>query len=560
MVNDAGEHDTDADADHDRNADHDTQARFACEAGNDQQDCQAHSGYQQVDPFPHGVFMVLDPLQMHVVAVVRLHVSIRIVTEPGPEPVPKTGPTSLSQYFRRHCRPPLRPQFPGLYVCYIKISTQRQLFIPMLRTELNKYDIPDCPGVYLFTKGKGKSKKILYVGKATSLRDRLRSYFDDDLIATRGPRLVDVVTQSDGLMHETTPTVLEALVREAALIREHHPVGNAMGKDDKTFLYAVITDEEIPRVLPIRGKELDFKRKVIIGAPEVSFKDAFGPFPSGYQLREALRLIRRIFPFYDTPRPVQTNGRGVVGGNRHLQAKMEFNRQIGAYPRQMDRKQYLRSIRNVCLFLSGRVKSLRQTLTKEMHRFAKEERFEEAATIRRQLFALDHVQDVSLIREEHGEEKLGPRIEAYDTAHISGTDAIGVMTVIENGVPIKTDYRTFKIRGVGGKSLNNDIASLKEVLSRRLGHLEWQLPKAFVIDGGKTHKKAAAEVLKEVGIGIPIVAVVKDERHRPREVIGSLRAGITDADAVLANSEAHRFALARHRWARSSKLRKLNGK
>lgn len=432
----------------------------------------------------------------------------------------------------------------------------------MERALLAKYDLPDCPGVYLFTRGKGKSKKILYVGKATSLRDRVRSYFDDDLIATRGPRLVDVVTQSDGLMHEPTPTVLEALVREAALIREHRPTGNSMGKDDKTFLYAVITDEDVPRVLAIRGKELNFKGKNILGAPEVPFSDAFGPFPSGYQLREALRLIRRIFPFYDTPRPIVPDGkdgvgRNVDGGNKHLRANVEFNRQIGQYPRDMDRKQYLRSIRNVCLFLSGRVKTLRQTLERDMKQFAKEERFEEAAIVRKQLFALDHVQDVSLIREEHNNEKPSPRIEAFDTAHISGTDAIGVMTVIDNGVPIKADYRTFKIRGVGAKTLNNDIASLKEILSRRLGHPEWQLPKAFVVDGGKTHKKAAEEVLKEVGVGIPVVAVVKDEKHRPREVLGSLRAGITDADAVLANSEAHRFSLARHRWARRSKLRKL---
>ncbi|MBU2330226.1 hypothetical protein KKG57_02055, partial [Patescibacteria group bacterium] len=130
-----------------------------------------------------------------------------------------------------------------------------------------------------------------------------------------------------------------------------------------------------------------------------------------------------------------------------------------------------------------------------------------------------------------------------------------VFTVVENSMPIKKEYRTFNIKGSGGKSLNNDIASLKELLSRRLGHSEWPLPKAFVVDGGKTHKKAAEEVLKEVGIGIPVVAVVKDEKHRPREVLGGLRAGISDADAVLANSEAHRFSLSRHRRARSKALR-----
>lgn len=416
----------------------------------------------------------------------------------------------------------------------------------MERSALQKFDLPDCPGVYLFTQGRGRSKKILYVGKATSLRDRVRSYFDDDLIATRGPRIVDMVTKSDGLMHETTPTVLEALVREAALIREHVPPANAMGKDDKSFLYAVVTDEQIPRVLAIRGTEIDFKG---MRTGLVSLRAIHGPFPSGYQLRQALRLIRRIFPFYDTPRPVGE-------GNKHARAKVEFNRQIGHYPRDMERSDYMRSIRNVSLFLSGRVKTLRATLAREMKQAAKEERFEDAAEVRRQLFALDHVQDVSLIREDRGEEKEGPRIEAYDTAHISGTNAIGVMTVVENGMPVKTDYRTFRIRGTSGKSLNNDIASLKEILSRRLGHPEWQLPKAFIVDGGKTHKKAAEEVLKEVGIGIPVVAVVKDEKHRPREVIGSLRAGVSDADAVLANSEAHRFSLRKHREARQRGMRK----
>jgi excinuclease ABC subunit C len=103
--------------------------------------------------------------------------------------------------------------------------------------------------------------------------------------------------------------------------------------------------------------------------------------------------------------------------------------------------------------------------------------------------------------------------------------------------------------------LNDDIASLKEILSRRMGHPEWPMPKAIVVDGGKTHKKAAEELFKELGIGIPVAAVVKDERHRPREVLGAMRAGITDADAVLVNSEAHRFAITNHRKARTKAMR-----
>jgi excinuclease ABC subunit C len=416
----------------------------------------------------------------------------------------------------------------------------------MQRSELAKFDLPDCPGVYLFKAG----RSVLYVGKATSLRDRVRSYFDDDLIATRGPRLVDVVTRADRVAYEATPTVLEALVREAALIRQYHPKGNAEGKDDKTFLYAVITAEEIPRVLAIRGKDIDFGKKSFqFSGVTYKFKSAFGPFPSGYQLREGLRLIRRIFPFYDTPKPVGDK-------NKHQIAREGFYKQIGQYPRLVEKKAYARTIRKVCLFLAGRVKELRTLLEKQMRECAKDERFEEAAEARRELFALDHIQDVSLIKDENLERgregALDARIEAYDTAHISGTNAIGVMTVVQGGVPMKKEYRTFRIRGF---KKNDDIGSLKEILSRRLGHPEWQHPRAIVVDGGKTHKKAAEEVLAEVGVKIPVAAVVKDERHRPREVLGAVRAGITQADAVLANSEAHRFSLRLHRRARSKSMR-----
>ncbi len=413
----------------------------------------------------------------------------------------------------------------------------------MQRNELSNYNLPDVPGVYFFKRG----RNVLYVGKATSLRDRVRSYFDDDVIATRGPRIVDMVTRADRIAYETTPTILEALVREAALIKQYQPRANVDGKDDKTFLYTVVTKEDVPRVLIVRGKDIDFKNKQTSDGQK--FKAAYGPFPSGTQLREGLRLIRRIFPFFDTPRPVGSR-------SKHQAAKIEFNAQIKQYPRSYDAKDYRRTIRHVMLFLRGRGKELRTMLEREMKTAAKNERFEYAAEARRQLFALDHIQDVSLIKDENREEfqrkSSGIRIEAYDTAHLSGTNAIGVMAVVVDSIPMKKEYRTFRIRGV---AKNDDIASLKEILSRRFAHPEWPFPKAIVVDGGTTHKKIAEGVLAEIGARIPVLAVVKDERHRPREVIGARRAGVSEADAVLANSEAHRFSLARHRRARSRDLR-----
>lgn len=432
----------------------------------------------------------------------------------------------------------------------------------MKKSDLQKSNLPDMPGVYLFKHG----RKVLYVGKATSLRDRVRSYFDDELILTRGPRVVDMVTRADRITFETTPTVLEALVREATLIKKYSSVVNVEGKDDKTFLHVVITREDIPRVLVVRGKDIDFKTRRLKSDFNTSFQKSdfhfraiYGPFPSGAQLREGLRIIRRIFPFFDTAKPVGTK-------SKHQAAQREFNVQIKQSPRNFNAKEYRCTIRHIMLFLSGRGKELRMTLEKDMRHAAKEERFEDAIKARRQLSAFDHIQDVSLIKDENLEQNpstnsgqfASQRIEAYDTAHLSGTNAIGVMIVVENSTPAKSAYRIFRIRGpkkhVGRTTSciqNDDIASLKEILSRRLGHPEWPLPKAIVVDGGTAHKKAAESVLKEVGVAISVVAVVKDGRHRPREIIGTRRAGIDETDVVLANAEAHRFSLARHRHARS---------
>ena len=435
----------------------------------------------------------------------------------------------------------------------------------MQREDLKKIDLPNVPGVYLFKHG----KKVLYVGKATSLRDRVRSYFDYDLIATRGPRIVDMVTKADRVAFETTPTVLEALVREAALIKKYHPVANVEGKDDKTFLYAVVTQEEIPRVLVVRGKDIDFgarrlKSNFNTNSQKFDFnlRAVYGPFPSGSQLKEGLRLIRRIFPFFDTEKPVTAAG-------KYHRTKLEFNAQIKQYPRAFGAREYRRTIRHVMLLLGGKGKELRASLEKEMLQAAADERFEDAAEARRELFALDHIQDVSLIKDEQIEKARGgfaaARIEAYDVAHLSGTNAIGVMTVLIDGMPAKKEYRTFRIRGGSDVGFtkpniqNDDIASLKEILSRRFTHTEWPLPDAIVVDGGKPQKKAAEAVIREslnLSPGsIPVVAVVKDERHRPREVIGARAARISEADAVHANAEAHRFSLSRHRAARSRNLR-----
>src|SRR5665213_2192238 len=113
--------------------------------------------------------------------------------------------------------------------------------------------MPDAPGVYFFL---GPKKETLYIGKATDLRSRVRSYFATDLHQTRGPLLVEMIAKARALRCEATDSVLEALILEANLIRREQPPYNTMLKDDKSFNYVIITKEDFPRVLVVRGREL----------------------------------------------------------------------------------------------------------------------------------------------------------------------------------------------------------------------------------------------------------------------------------------------------------------
>jgi excinuclease ABC subunit C len=179
---------------------------------------------------------------------------------------------------------------------------------------------------------------------------------------------------------------------------------------------------------------------------------------------------------------------------------------------------------------------------------AKKREFETAAELRRRLFALRHINDVSLLKTDYRLIRANKRIEAYDVAHISETNRVGVMTVVEDGEANKKEYRTFNIKCAGA----GDTAALSEILTRRLRHSEWPLPRLIVVDGGIAQKNTALKVLKEFGYQIPVVAVVKNERHRPERILGS-REDLSGNERaiVLANAEAHRFSLAKHRIKRS---------
>jgi len=408
------------------------------------------------------------------------------------------------------------------------------------REDLEQYDMPDTPGVYRFY----KDGKLLYVGKATSLRDRVRSYFASNLADGRGDAIVGMVADSDEVQWETAESVLEALILEANLIKQLQPPFNILEKSNRSFNYLVITKETFPRVLVVRGRDY------FTNWQDGSVMHLFGPFPQGAALREAVKLVRRIFPFRDdkcTPCLDQKKAGKAV-------CRPCFNRQIGMCPGictgETDAHEYANTIHNICLLFSGKKRALIKELEKEMQVAAKEERFEDAEQARRQVAALTHIRDISLIKNES---RIAPggnvpirssRIEAYDVAHTAGKETVGVVVVVEDGDPVKSAYRKFKVHGFE----NNDPGALSEILSRRLLHPEWQYPRIIVVDGSTAQMNAAKRVLTNAGISIPVVGVVKNEWHKPERLTGDQNI-ITqhERDILLANNEAHRFAINYHR-------------
>ncbi|MDD5083645.1 MAG: GIY-YIG nuclease family protein [Candidatus Moranbacteria bacterium] len=399
-------------------------------------------------------------------------------------------------------------------------------------------ELPDTPGVYFFMEG----KSILYIGKATSLRSRVRSYFSHDISSTRGPKIVAMLEKVTDLKWQTTDSVLEALLLEASLIKKHQPPYNTDEKDDKSFYSVVITKEAFPRVLLMRGRDMDAKK-------DMKIRYTFGPFPQGGSLKEALKIVRKIFPYRDTCKP--------------LSGKPCFNAQLGLCPGVCDgavtAKDYAKTIRNIKLFFEGKKSMIVRYLKKEMGEYAKRLEFEKAQALKKTLFALSHIYDVSLLRKDAIESYAADsfRIEAYDVAHLSGRDVVGVMTVLESGVPDKKEYRQFKL----SIERNNDVKNLEEILMRRLKHSEWRMPDLIVVDGFDLQINVAHAVLEQFAMAIPVVGVVKDEHHNPKSILGEGEFAKKYHDAILlANSEAHRFAITFHRKRRAKSFLLTKGK
>jgi excinuclease ABC subunit C len=404
--------------------------------------------------------------------------------------------------------------------------------------------LPAAPGVYLM---KDPAGELLYIGKAASLRTRVSSYF----VRPADARIAQMVTRIGRIDYLETPTAIEALMLEAKLIRKYQPPYNILEKDDKSCVHLAFTRETYPRPVLIRGHEL-------ARLPKRRFLRTFGPFHSADSVQAALDALRRPFP-WTLCRP---------GAKRPC-----FYRHLGLCPGvctgEISPADYRRIIRQLVAFFDGRRRSIVGGLERAMRAASNAQRYEEAATLRNRLRALEHVQDIAVLKNENAALQefidIFGRIEGYDISNISGTDAVGSLVVFVDGRAKKSEYRRFRIKTVSGP---NDTAMLEEVIDRRLARAagsragSWPLPDLILIDGGAGQVNAARRALDRRGAVIPLVGMAKGPDRKRDELVYDKSdhelARLASAFKPLlqrVRDEAHRFAIAYHRRRRSARYR-----
>lgn len=398
--------------------------------------------------------------------------------------------------------------------------------------------MPDAPGVYLMKDAAGK---IIYVGKAKSLRKRLLTYLGRDL-ATK--TLIQMRSVAD-IEVQLCPTEALALLLEAALIHKHMPKYNISLRDDKSFPLIKITYEDFPSIYVTRKKEDDGSRYL-------------GPYTSANLLREALKIIRRSFP--------------VRSCRKSLPHKACLYYRVNLCPGpcigKVSKKDYAKTINNIELILEGKTNALIKKLSGEMKQLSQNKDYEQAAQARDQISAIsalssirpgfssnDEMQD---LKELLKLSKIPERIECFDIANISGKEATGSMVSFWKGKPDKSNYRRFKIKTV---SVVDDYAMMQEVVHRRYTRvIEQKLakPDLILIDGGKGHLMTAAKVLLDLCLPIPLASIAKEEENiylLGRENPIQLKSDTPALNLIRrVRDEAHRFAQAYHHLLHRKKV------
>ena len=435
-------------------------------------------------------------------------------------------------------------------------------------TEKNFSELPKTSGVYCFY----DKHEILYIGKAINLQSRVKNHFFQP--AYRDGLYIEKVNKIGYL---ETNSEIDALILEANLIKKHQPKFNVVWRDDKNYFYvAIVENDHLPR----RVKAGKIPYIFITHQKNYENSEYIGPFVDGTSLKKVLRFLRKVFPYYSV--------------KKHPKTKCTYCHLDLCPGPNPDLKDYRKSLKKLILILQGKRNAVLNSFKKEMNFLSKENKFEEAGKIRDKIFALQnvmshtHVIEPSKIQDDAWPKtenilkgllnlsKNISRVECYDISNIQGKQATGSMIVFIDGQPNKNLYRKFKIKS---PEKPNDILMLKEVLTRRFSHTEWNYPEIILIDGGKGQLNAAISVLSVIPSltrnpetrqnsptldsgfrqnDIKVISIAKGKqelyiegrkdpiplKNLPREIYNLV---------LQLDNEAHRFAITYHK-----KLRKKN--
>jgi excinuclease ABC subunit C len=418
--------------------------------------------------------------------------------------------------------------------------------------------LPDSPGVYLM---KDRLGRIIYVGKARSLKKRVASYFQRGRVPGLHPKiraLIDLIADFDVVEVRSEP---EALLLEGKLIKQWKPRYNTDFTDDKRFLLVrVDLTEELPRFRLTRLRKEDRSRY-------------FGPFAHSGLLRKTLAQMRRQF--------------GILLGDANPQKREDGTWQLYddvrgelyGFPNLVRPEEYRARAEAACAFLEGKSREWLEVLRTEMQEAAEKQDFEKAAELRDVVFALEstlaktrrfeRTDPTVPSADETALRVLGeavglagpPRvIECFDISHISGTFVVASMVRFAEGRPDKDHYRRFQIKSFVG---NDDFRAMEEVVGRRYRRLKEEgrpLPDLIVIDGGQGQVGAALKAFVATEIEPPpLIGLAKREETivfpdgRPQLTLPVAHAGLRLLQRV--RDEAHRFANTYNATLRSKRIR-----
>jgi excinuclease ABC subunit C len=416
--------------------------------------------------------------------------------------------------------------------------------------------IPETPGVYLMKDAKGR---VLYIGKAKSLRNRVSTYFHESY---GDPRIRAMISQIEAIETLPAPSEVDALLLEARLIKDVQPKYNDRLKDDKSFTMLALTKfDDFPKVWVTRETD------------DVN-AETYGPFTSAGELRDAIRVLQKIFKFATCTIEM-----------REDDPKRRFFRPCLLYAirrctapcaDRVTKEQYASNIELLRAFLQGRREEVLSGIRTKMKEASKKLEFERAAELRDQAkmlealsrrSELDYIEgDITPMDPKEGLEGLRvalglaqpPRtIEGVDIAHVQGGESVGSLVSFVDGIPFKSGYRRYRIKTVQGI---DDYAMIREVVTRRFRRLEEEgriFPEVLLIDGGLGQLNSARAALDALGVTPPVVlSLAKEEEtlFRDGRPVPLPKESPALRLLMYVRDEAHRFAQHYHHLLRRKAL------